>query len=196
MSLKLVQQQFCVYLNIILLTSSFSRLETEPFLPSIWKWSWTQRPEKQIMKQTSILGGRKCTLVFHVLAAMVIGRTSVQQQRINPSWPSILTCDKRGGRKGGGGAPIFSVQHFRVPGHQQALESPQSLGRLYSWRSREKERKEKRGGRGALILENNVWSRPETWAWHQERVEKEVMLSQTSTELASCFGVFVCPSLK
>lgn len=31
MSLKLVQQQFCIYLNIILLTPSFSRLETGRF---------------------------------------------------------------------------------------------------------------------------------------------------------------------
>lgn len=37
------------------------------------------------MKQTSILGGGKRTLVFYVFAAMVMGRTSVQQQRINPS---------------------------------------------------------------------------------------------------------------
>lgn len=36
-------------------------------------------------KQTSLLGKTKYTLVFGMLAAMVIAQTSVQQQHINPS---------------------------------------------------------------------------------------------------------------
>lgn len=98
--------------------------------------------KKTSHKHNSLLGGRKCTLVFDMLAAMVIAQTSVQQQHINPSWPSILTCDKRGGREGGG-VPLSTAPHFRVPGHQQALESPRSLGVLYSWRVWEKEEEEK-----------------------------------------------------
>lgn len=153
------------------------------------------KAKKTSHKQTSLLGGRKYTLVFDTLAAMVTAQTSVQQQHINPSWPSILTCDKRGGREGGG-APLSTAPHFRVPGHQQALESPRSLGALYSCRGREKERRGKRrGGRGALSLEDNVWSRLETCGhWDEERVEREAVLSYRSTKKASCFWVFVCLS--
>lgn len=61
-----------------------------------------QTPKKTSHKQTSASEGKQYTLVFNLLAAMVIAQTSVQQQHINPSWPSILTCDKRGGREGGG----------------------------------------------------------------------------------------------
>lgn len=121
-------------------------------------------------QQTSLLGGRKYT---DMLAAMVIAQTSVQQQHINPSWPSILTCDKRGGKEGGG-APLSTEPHFRVPGHQQALESPRSLGALYSCRGREKERRGKRrGGRGALRLKDNVWSRLETCGHWMRRGSRE-----------------------
>lgn len=131
------------------------------------------KAKKTSHKQTSLLEGRKCTLVFGMLAAMVIAQTSVQQQHINPSWPSILTCDKRGGREGGG-APLSTTPHFRVPGHQQALESPRSLGALYSCRGREKKRRGKRrGGRGALSLEDNVWSRLETCGHWMKRGSRE-----------------------
>lgn len=43
------------------------------------------KAKKTSHKQTSILGGREYTLVFDMLAAMVIAQTSVQQQHINPS---------------------------------------------------------------------------------------------------------------
>lgn len=131
------------------------------------------KAKKTSHKQTSLIGGRKYTLVFDMLAAMVIAQTSVQQQHINPSWPSILTCDKRGGREGGG-APLSTAPHFWVPGHQQALESPRSLGALYSWRGRERERRGKRrGGRGALRLKDNVWSRLETCGHWMRRGSRE-----------------------
>lgn len=131
------------------------------------------KAKKTSHKHNSLFGGRKCTLVFDMLAAMVIAQTSVQQQHINPSWPSILTCDKRGGREGGG-APLSTALHFRVPGHQQALESPRSLGALYSWRGREKEGGGKRrGGRRALSLKDNVWSRLETCGHWMRRGSRE-----------------------
>lgn len=156
-------------------TSSFHpqlTVKAKPFLPTIWKLSWTQRPKKTRHKQTSLLAGRN-TLVFDMLAAMVIAQTSVQQQHINPSWPSILTCDKRGGREEGG-APLSTAPHFRVPGHQQALESPRSLGALYSCGCRKNERRGKRrGGRGALSLKDNVWSRLETCGHWMKRGSRE-----------------------
>lgn len=43
------------------------------------------KAKKTSHKQTSLLGGRKYTLVFDTLAAMVTAQTSVQQQHINPS---------------------------------------------------------------------------------------------------------------
>lgn len=151
-------------------------------------------------KQTSSSAGSQCTLVLDVPAAMVIAQTSAQQQHINPSWPSILTCDKRGG-KGGGGAPCFSTApHFGVPGHQQALESPRSLGALYSRRGREQERRGKRrgGGRGALSLEDNVRSRLETCGQLDEvRVEREAQLftqkhRASQLLLGFCFSFIPC----
>lgn len=151
------------------------------------------KAKKTSHKQTFLLGGRIYTLVFDMLAAMVIAQTSVQQQHINPSWPSILTCDKRGGREGGG-APLSTAPHFRVPGHQQALESPQSLGVLYSWRGREKERRgKKRGGREALSLKDNIWSRLETcghWMKRGSR-KKQCFYWETPSKPAAAGFLFV-----
>lgn len=155
------------------------------------------KAKKTSHKQTTLLGGRKYTLVFDMPAAMVIAQTSVQQQHINPSWPSILTCDKRGGREGGG-APLSTVPHFRAPGHQQALESPRSLGVLYSCRGREKERRGKRrGGRGALSLEDNVWSRLETCGhWMKWGLREKQCFQTEAPSKPAAFGfLFVFHSM-
>lgn len=130
-------------------------------------WTFKAKPSTAIgekipsHKQTTLLWRRKYTLVIDMLAAMVIAQTSLQQQHINPSWPPILTCDKGGGRVGG--APLTTETHFWVPGHQQALESPRSLGALYSRRGGEKEWRWGSGGRReAQRLKDKVWSRLET----------------------------------
>lgn len=91
--------------------------------------------------------------------------------------------------------PPFPLHmHFRVPGHQQALESPQSLGALYSCRGREKERGGKRrGGRGALSLEDNVWSRLETcghWMKRGSR-EKQCFHTEAASKPAALGFLFV-----
>lgn len=158
--------------------------------------SKVQKKKKHVTN--SLWGGKKHTLVFDMLAAMVIAQTSVQQQHINPSWPSILTCDKRGGREGGGGAPLSTAPHFWVPGHQQALESPQSLGGLYSWRCRG-EKKERVGKRKKEEEEHWVWKIMYGQGWRlvgTGRGEGRER-SSTFTQIAkrtSCFWVFVCLS--
>lgn len=140
----------------------------------------------------------KAMHMLDVPAAMVIAQTALQQQHINPSWPSILTCDKRGGRPEGGAPFLSNAPHIWVPGHQQALESPRSLGMLYSCRGREKERRGKRrGGRGALSLKDNVWSRLETCGhWMKWGLRKKQRFHTEAPSKPAAFGfLFVFHSM-
>lgn len=77
-----------------------------------------------------------------------------------------------------------------MPGHQQALESPWSLGELYSWRGREKEGGGKRrGGRGALSLKDNVWSRLETCGhWMKRGLREEQRFHTEAASEPAAFG--------
>lgn len=108
--------------HILLILNLLKSVKAKPFQPTIWKWSWSQRPKKQVINKPLFLGGRKYTLVFNMLAAMVIAQTSVQQQHINPSWPSILTCDKR--RKRRRRCPPFPLHRtFEYPGTSRPLRA-------------------------------------------------------------------------
>lgn len=127
---------------------------------------------------------------------MVIAQTSLQQQHINPSWPSIFTCDKRGGR-GGGGAPLFQcavLLSTRAPAGPWEPTVIRSALFLERWREKErggKRRKRKRR------LKDNVRSRLETQGVDEEGGRGRSSRSFTETQRpSSCFWGFVCLSFQ
>lgn len=138
-SFILIQQQ-----RILFSLSTFSEVSNLKLFSLQFENEVDPKGQQTSHKQTSFFFfRRKAKCMLDEPAAMVIAQTALHQQHINPSWPSILTCDKRGGRQEGG-APFFpNAPHIWVPGHQQALESPRSLGMLYSCRGREKERRKR-----------------------------------------------------
>lgn len=145
-----------------------------------------QTPKKTSHKQTSASEGKQYTLVFNLLAAMVIAQTSVQQQHINPSWPSILTCDKRGGREGGGGGPPplrhAALSSTRAPAGPR---EPTVIRRALFLEMQGVEgagggTRKSKGGRGALSMKDNVWSRLKTYGHRVKRRSREKWCFQSN----------------